>query len=89
MSIESSDLENTVTVDLTGSSFFCVMDTEAIHSGLRVREIERVSKINVGKFGYEEEGREQEVEDDERSAEDNVLLPLFVFFRAVVDSQQN
>lgn len=44
-----------------------------------------MSKINVGKFGYEEEGREQELEDDERSAEDNVLLPLFVFFRAVVD----
>ena len=57
MSTESSDLENTVTADLTGSSFSCVMDTGAIHNGLRMREIER--KINVGKFGYEEEGREQ------------------------------
>ena len=57
VSTESSDLENTIAADLTGSSFSCVMDTGAIHSGLRMREIER--KINVGKFGYEEEGREQ------------------------------
>ena len=84
MSTESSDLENTVTADLTGSSFSCVMNTGAIHSGLRVREIER--KINIGKFGYEEEGREQNWK-MMRGQLRTMFVTIIFFLRVVVDSQ--
>ena len=85
MSTESSDLENAVTADLTGSSFSCVMDTGAIHCGRRMREIER--KINVGELGYEEEEREQNWK--MMQGQLRTMLLLNFFLRVVVDSQQN
>ena len=85
MSTESSDRENAVTADLTGSSFSCVMDTGAIHHGRRVREIER--KINVGELGYEDEGREQHWK--MMRGQLRTMLLLHCFLRVVLDSQQN
>lgn len=47
-----------------------------------MRERERMSKDNVAKFGYEEERREKVLEENERSAEDSVSLPLLFFFQS-------